>query len=62
MASTLRVFARTEAEVEANCEQVGDLVGSRIIGAGCLVDDGVHDSQGGGLFLSDGGILEPVGL
>ena len=28
----------------------------------CLGDDGVHDSQGDGIFSLGGGIFEPVGL
>ena len=61
-ASALRVFARLEAEVEGNGGQVGSVVGSGFRGGSCHRDDGVHDSQGGGIFLSDGGIFEPVGL
>ena len=38
------------------------MVGSGVGGGRCLGDDGVHNSQGDGLFLSDGGIFEPVGL
>ena len=62
MAGALRIFSGPEAEVEANGEQVGDVVGYGVGGGSCLVDDGVHDSQGGGRVLSDGGIFEPVGL
>ena len=62
VAGTLRVFAGPEAEVEADGDQVENVVGSGVRGGSCLVNDGVHNSQGGGLFLSDGGIFEPVGL
>ena len=62
MAGALRVFAGPEAEVEANSYQVGDVVVSGVGGGSCIGDDGVPDSQGGGLFLSDGGIFVPVGL
>ena len=51
VASALRVFAGPEAEVEANCDQVDDVVGSGVRGAGCRGDNGVNDSQGGRLFL-----------
>ena len=38
------------------------MVGSDVRGGSCLGENGVHNSQGGGLFSSDGGIFEPVGL
>ena len=62
VAGALRVFTIPEAEVEANGDQVGDVVGSGVGGGSCRGDDGVHNSQGGGLFSSDKGIFEPVGL
>ena len=37
-------------------------MGSGFGGGSCCGDDRVHDSQGGGLFSSDGGVFEPVGL
>ena len=62
VAGALRVFIGTEAEVEDNGDQVGNVVGSGVREGICLGDNGVHDSQGGGLFSSDGGVFEPVGL
>ena len=62
MVGALCVFAGPEAEVEVNGDQFDDVVGSGVGGVSCLSDDGVHDSQGGGLFLSDRGIFNPVGL
>ena len=62
MAGSLRVFERPEAEVEANGDRVDDVVGSGVVGDSCRCDNGVHDSQGGGLFSSDRGVLEPVGI
>ena len=62
VAGAFRVFAEPEAEVEANGDQVCGVVGSGVRGGSCLRDDGVHDSRGEGLFSSDGGIFEPVGL
>ena len=59
---TLFVFAGPEAEVEANGDQVGDMVGSGVRGGSCCGNDGVHDYQGCGFFSSGGGILKPVGL
>ena len=50
VAGTLRVFAGPVAEVEANDDQVGKVAGSGVRGVSCLGDNGVHDSQGGGLF------------
>ena len=58
----LCIFAGPEAEIEANGEQVGDMVVFGVGGASCRGDDGVQNSQGGGLFPSDGVILKPVGL
>ena len=57
VAGALRVFAGLDAEVEANGDQVGDVVGSGGGGGICLSNNEVHNSQGGGLFSLDGGIL-----
>ena len=62
VAGALCVFAGPETKVEANGDQVGNVVGSGVVGGSCRGDDGVYDSQGGGLFLLEGGIFEPVGL
>ena len=62
MDGALSVFAGPEAEVESTGDQVGNVVGSGVGGGSCLGDNGVHDSQERGLFLSDGGIFEPVGI
>ena len=45
------VITGPEAEVEANGDQVDNVVGSGVGGASCHGDYGVHNSQGGGLFL-----------
>ena len=58
VAGALRVFAGTQAEVEADGDQIGDVVGSDVRGGSCLNGDGLHNSQGNGLFSSDGGGLE----
>ena len=44
MAGALRIFVGTDAEVEANCDHVSDVLGSRVRGAGCHDKDGVNDS------------------
>ena len=62
MAGALRVFVGPEAELEASGDQVSDVVGSGVGGGSCLSNYGGHDSQGGGLFLLDGGIFDPIGL
>ena len=62
MAGALRVFEGTEVEVDANNDQVGNVVGSGVGGGSCLSNDGVHDSQGDGLVSSDRGIFEPICL
>ena len=38
------------------------VVGSGVGGGSCLGNNGLHDSQGGGLFLLDWGIFEAVRL
>ena len=38
------------------------MVRSGVVGAGCHGDDGVSNSQGDGLFSSDGGILYPISI
>ena len=38
------------------------MVVSGVGGGSCLGDDVLHDSKGGGLFSSDRGIFEPIGL
>ena len=38
------------------------MVGSGIGRGSCCGDDGVHDSQGDGLFLSEESIFKPIGL
>ena len=62
VAEALRVFTGPEAEVEANCDQDGNVVESEVRGAGCRGDDIVNDHQGGGLSSLYGGILRPAGL
>ena len=56
------MFAGTEAEVEFNGDQFGDMVGSGVKGGSCRGNNGVHDPQWGGLFTSDRGIFKPVCL
>ena len=53
----LRIFSGPEAEVEANGDQVSDVVGYGIGGGSCCNDNVVYYSQGSGLFSSDGGVL-----
>ena len=62
VASALRLFTGPEAELEANGDQVSNLVGSGFRGGSCRSNDGVHNFQVDGLFSSDRGIFEPVGL
>ena len=62
MAGALRIFAGPEAEVEANGDQVGNVVGSWARSPGFYGDNGVNNSHGDGLLSLEGGILEPVGL
>ena len=53
----LRAFAGPEAEVESNGDQVETVVGSGVRGGSCRGDDGLHNYQGGGIFLLDRGIF-----
>ena len=62
MSGALCVFTGTEEEVESNGYQFGDMVGSGVKYGSCSSNNGVHYSQGGGLFFSERGILDPVGL
>ena len=62
VAGALDVFTRSEAEVEAAGDQVGDLTGFGIGGEGCCDDDGVNDTEWGGLFSFDWRVLQAVGF
>ena len=44
VAGALRVVAVPEAEVEANCDQVGNVAGSGVRGYGFRGDNGLIDS------------------
>ena len=55
-------FARPEAEVEAQLDQVGDMSGFRVGGGGCCSHDGVDNAKGGSLFLFYQRILDAVGF
>ena len=62
MAGALRVFTGSEAEVEANGDQVGNVVVSGVGGGIFLCDNGLDDSKDGCLFLSYWVIFEAVDL
>ena len=62
VAGALCVFSGSQAEVEANGDQVGDMVGSGVRGGSCLENDGLDDPKGGCLFSSDRRIFEAVSL
>ena len=62
VASALGVFALSEAEVEAQGDQIGDLTGFGIGGEGCCGDDGVDDADRDGLFSFDQRVLQAVGF
>ena len=62
VAYALGVFEGPEVEVEAQFDQVSNVVGLMIRGGGCHGYNGVNDSQGDGLFLIDWWILNPVGF
>ena len=62
VACALGVFAGPEAEVEAQLDQVGDVVGVGIRGGCFHGHNGVNYSQGDGSFQLDCGILDPIGF
>ena len=59
VAGALPVFAVPEGELESNSDQFSDVMDSWVEGDICCNDDGVQNSQGNGLLLSDGGSLSP---
>ena len=60
MAGALGVFARPESEVEAQCDQVGDLMGFGVGGDDRCAHDGVDNSEGGGLLSFEQRVLDAV--
>ena len=60
VAGALGVFTQSEAEVEAQGDQVGDLPSFGIGGEGCCGDDGVDDAEWDGLFSFDRRVLQAV--
>ena len=62
VACVLGVFAGPEAEVEAQLDQVGDVVGLGVRSLGSCGHNGVNDSQEDGFFPLDWGVLDPVGF
>ena len=62
VAGALHVFTGSEVEVDANGDQVGNMVGSGVGGGSCLDDNGLDDPEGDCLFLLDRRIFETVGL
>ena len=62
MAGVLGVFIRSEAELEAQGYQVGDLTGFGVRGEGCCGDDGVDDAEWDGHVLFDQRFLLAVGF
>ena len=62
VAGAFRVFTGLEAEVDANGDQVGNVVGSGVRGGSCIGNDGLDDPEGDCLFSSDREIFEAVGL
>ena len=62
VAGALGVFTRSEAEVEAQGDQVGNLTGFGIGGEGCCGDDGLGDAEWDGLFSFYRRVLQAVGF
>ena len=62
VACALDVLTRSETEVEAQLDKVGNMVGLGIRGGCYLGHNGVNDSQGDRFFLPEWEILNPVGI
>ena len=62
LACALGVFVGPEAEVEFQLDQVGNVVVLGVGRGGCRGHDEVKDSHGGGFFMLEMGILDPVGF
>ena len=62
VACALGVFAGPEAEVEAQLDKVGNVVGLGDVSVGSYGHNGVNDSQGDRFFQLGWGILDPVGF
>ena len=62
VAGSLGVFEQSEAEVESQGDQVGNLTGFGIGGEGCCGDNGVNDAKWDGLFSFDWRFLQAVGF
>ena len=62
VAGALGVFTRSEAEVDAQLDQVGNLTGFGVGGDGRCGYGGVDNAKGGGLFLFDRRVLDAVGF
>ena len=60
VAGALGVFVRSEAEVEAQGDQVGDLTVFGVGGEGCYGNDGVDDAEWDSLFSFDQRVLQAV--
>ena len=58
----LGVFARSEAEVESQLYQVGNMTGFGVGVDGCCVHDRLDNTKGGGLFLFGRRVLDAVGF
>ena len=60
LACSLGVFAGPGADVEAQLDQVRDVVGLGVGGVGSYSHNGVNNSQGGIFSPLDWGILNPI--
>ena len=62
VASALGVFIQSEAEVEAQVDQIGNLTGFGVGREGGCGNNGMHDAKWYGLFLFDRRVLKAVGF
>ena len=62
MDGALGVFVRSEAEVEAQGDQIDNLTGFGVGREGCCSNDGIDDAKQDGLFSFDRRVFNTIGF
>ena len=60
MAGAFGVPTGLQAEVETQDDQFGDVSGGFIVGVSCCGHDRLDDAQGGGFFLFNREVFDPI--